>query len=133
MNWTAFKIGDPRVQFLEFSNGAEKHTDIRIDTLFIGKDDAGVDFLPTDREAMISNLNNAHRKGHVERFDSTFGRNCTLCLTAVNIRPTPTQAMAAKKIPVLHGETSTASIMGWGFNPYLSKIHKAHITALCLL
>jgi phosphoribosylformylglycinamidine synthase len=32
---------------------------------------------------------------------------------------TPTQAMAAK-IPVLKGETDTCSIMGWGYNPYIS-------------
>lgn len=32
---------------------------------------------------------------------------------------TPSQAMAAK-IPVLGGETTTCSLMGWGFDPYLS-------------
>ena len=32
---------------------------------------------------------------------------------------TPTQAMAAK-IPVLKGQTKTCSIMGWGYNPYVS-------------
>ncbi len=38
---------------------------------------------------------------------------------------TPTQAMAAK-IPVLEGNTTTASVMGWGFNPYISEQSPYH-------
>ncbi len=38
---------------------------------------------------------------------------------------TPTQAMVAK-IPVLHGETETCSVMGWGFNPYISEQSPYH-------
>ena len=38
---------------------------------------------------------------------------------------TPTQAMAAK-IPVLKGETNTASIMAWGYDPFLSSKSPYH-------
>ena len=123
MNWNGVQIVDLSREFLN-SNGAEKHTDIRIDTPLIGKDDAGAD--TADRwEAMISNLNICSQKGLVERFDSTIGAGTVLMPYGGKYQNTPTQAMAAK-IPVLKGETSTASIMGWGFNPYLSSQSPYH-------
>ena len=123
MNWNGVQIVDLSREFLN-SNGAEKHTDIRIDTPLTGKDDAGAD--TADRwEAMISNLNICSQKGLVERFDSTIGAGTVLMPYGGKYQNTPTQAMAAK-IPVFKGETSTASIMGWGFNPYLSSQSPYH-------
>ena len=81
--------------------------------------------LPTDGKLMISNLNVCSQKGLVERFDSTIGAGTVLMPYGGKYQNTPTQAMAAK-IPVLKGETSTASIMGWGFNPYLSSQSPYH-------
>lgn len=45
---------------------------------------------------------------------------------------TPTQAMVAK-IPVLKGETSTSSVMGWGFNPYISEQSPYHGAMLAVI
>ena len=44
---------------------------------------------------------------------------------------TPSQAMAAK-IPMLKGETTTCSLMGWGFNPVIAKAdpYKGAMTAV---
>lgn len=117
MNWNGAQIVDLSREFLN-SNGAEKHTNVAVDTPIMGNDDGGVD-TPDRWEAMISNLNVCSQKGLVERFDSTIGAGTVLMPFGGKYQNTPTQAMAAK-IPVLKGETNTASVMGWGFNPYLS-------------
>lgn len=123
MNWNGVQIVDLSREFLN-SNGAEKHTDIAVEEPLMGNEDAGED--TADRwEAMISNLNICSQKGLVERFDSTIGAGTVLMPYGGKYQNTPTQAMAAK-IPVLKGETNTASIMGWGFNPYLSSQSPYH-------
>ena len=45
---------------------------------------------------------------------------------------TPVQAMAAK-IPVIGGDTNTASIMGWGFNPAISTQSPYHGAVLAVV
>ena len=65
------------------------------------------------------------QKGLVERFDSTIGAGTVLMPYGGKYQNTPTQAMAAK-IPVLKGETKTASIMAWGYNPFLSSKSPYH-------
>ena len=123
MNWNGNTIVDLSREFLN-SNGAEKHTDISVSAPVFANDDNGDD--NADRwKAMISNLNICSQKGLVERFDSTIGAGTVLMPYGGKYQNTPTQAMAAK-IPVLHGETKTASIMGWGFDPYLSSISPYH-------
>ena len=123
MNWNGVQIVDLSREFLN-SNGAEKHTDIAVEEPLMGNEDAGED--TADRwEAMISNLSICSQKGLVERFDSTIGAGTVLMPYGGKYQNTPTQAMAAK-IPVLKGETNTASIMGWGFNPYLSSQSPYH-------
>ena len=123
MNWNGNTIVDLSREFLN-SNGAEKHTDIEVPTPVFANDDGGED--TADRwEAMISNLNICSQKGLVERFDSTIGAGTVLMPYGGKYQNTPTQAMAAK-LPVLGGETTTASVMGWGFNPYLSSVSPYH-------
>ena len=61
----------------------------------------------------------------MERFDSTIGAGTVLMPFGGKWQLTPSQAMAAK-IPVLGGETTTCSLMGWGFNPYLSSRSPYH-------
>ncbi|MGN1133020.1 MAG: phosphoribosylformylglycinamidine synthase [Oscillospiraceae bacterium] len=123
MNWNGAEIVSLSRDFLN-SNGAEKHTDVVVDEPFFAGDDAGED--TADRwEGMIANLNICSQKGLVERFDSTIGAGTVLMPFGGKYQNTPTQAMAAK-IPVLHGETTTASVMGWGFNPYLSSQSPYH-------
>ena len=123
MNWNGNTIVDLSREFLN-SNGAEKHTDIEVPTPVFASDDGGED--TADRwEAMISNLNICSQKGLVERFDSTIGAGTVLMPYGGKYQNTPTQAMAAK-LPVLNGETTTASVMGWGFNPFLSSVSPYH-------
>ena len=80
---------------------------------------------------MISNLNVCSQKGLVEKFDSTIGAGTVLMPFGGVYQLTPSQAMAAK-IPVLKGETSTASIMGWGYNPVISEKSPYHGAVLAV-
>ncbi|HNX64638.1 MAG TPA: phosphoribosylformylglycinamidine synthase [Oscillospiraceae bacterium] len=117
MNWNGKEIVNLSREFLN-SNGAEKHADINIEIPIMTSlkkyhdcEDSWI--------SLMSNLNVCSQKGLVERFDSTIGTGTILMPFGGKNQLTPTQAMAAK-LPVLHGETSTCSLMGWGFNPYLS-------------
>lgn len=123
MNWCGNIIVDLSRKFLN-SNGAEKHTAVEVGAPLIGNGDAGED--SAERwEAMISDLNICSQKGLVERFDSTIGAGTVLMPYGGKYQNTPAQAMAAK-LPVLNGETNTASVMGWGYDPYLSSQSPYH-------
>ena len=66
---------------------------------------------------VVTDLNVASNKGLSERFDSTIGAATVLMPFGGKYQLTPAEAMVAK-FPV-DGETTTASGMAWGFNPYL--------------
>ncbi|MFT3951398.1 MAG: phosphoribosylformylglycinamidine synthase [Oscillospiraceae bacterium] len=123
MKWKGATIVDLSRDFLN-SNGAEKHTDVIVDVPVLPSND-NVNDSPDTWAAMISDLNICSQKGLVERFDSNIGAATVLMPFGGKFQNTPTQAMAAK-LPVLHGETTTASVMGWGYNPFLSKQSPYH-------
>ncbi|MCD7772752.1 MAG: phosphoribosylformylglycinamidine synthase, partial [Ruminococcus sp.] len=112
MNWKGNEIVNLSRDFLN-SNGAEKHTNVLVPEPIFNKSEE-IDDSADKWEAMISNLNICSQKGLVEYFDSTIGAGTVLMPFGGKYQNTPTQAMAAK-IPVLNGDTTTASIMGWGF------------------
>ena len=123
MNWNGVTIVDLSREFLN-SNGAVKHTDIKIKT------PGSAPACPyTDNaegwDALMANLNICSQKGLIEKFDSTIGASTVLMPFGGKYQMTPTQAMAAK-IPVLHGQTDTCSVMGWGFDPFISEKSPYH-------
>ncbi|OEF96719.1 phosphoribosylformylglycinamidine synthase [Desulfuribacillus alkaliarsenatis] len=73
----------------------------------------------------LQDLNVCSQKGLVERFDSSIGAGTVLMPFGGKHQATPTEGMVAK-IPVLKGETSTATIMTHGYNPKLSKWSPFH-------
>ena len=118
------KIVDLSRAFLN-SNGAVKYTDVEITAPREFERLRSTAPMKEKWTAMMENLNVCSQKGLVERFDSTIGAG-TVLLPFGGVRQlTPAQAMAAK-IPVLHGETTTASLMGWGFNPDRSAASPYH-------
>ena len=123
MEWNGNEIVSLSRDFLN-SNGAKKHTDIVINAPFFGKE-SEIENTADRWEAMISSLNVCSQKGLVERFDSTIGAGTVLMPFGGKYQNTPNQAMAAK-IPVINGETKTASVMGWGFNPFVSSQSPYH-------
>lgn len=74
---------------------------------------------------MLQNLNVCSQKGLVERFDSTIGAGTVLMPYGGSNQLTQPEAMAAK-IPVLEGETNTATLMSFGYNPEISKWSPYH-------
>ena len=119
MTWNGRDIVSVSREFLN-SNGAPKHTRV---TVGEGKAPAHGFAGKTWQEkclAMVSDLNVCSQKGLSERFDSTIGAGTVLMPFGGARQLTPSQAMACK-IPVLEGETTTCSLMGWGFDPVLSK------------
>jgi phosphoribosylformylglycinamidine synthase len=73
----------------------------------------------------LSELNNCSQKGLIEQFDSTIGAGTVLMPLGGKYQLTPAEGMAAK-IPVLKGDTSTATIMTFGYNPKLAKWSPYH-------
>jgi len=84
--------------------------------------------LPNLREAWLANLadlNVASQKGLVEKFDSTIGAGTVLMPFGGKYQSTPAEGMVAK-IPLLEGETTTGTIMTYGYNPQLAKWSPFH-------
>lgn len=117
MTWNGNVIVDLSREFLN-SNGAEKHTTVSV-PVPVTKQLKTYSDTADSWEQLMTNLNVCSQKGLVEYFDSTIGAGTVLMPFGGKYQLTPTQAMAAK-IPVLKGETDTCSIMGWGFNPYVT-------------
>jgi phosphoribosylformylglycinamidine synthase len=65
----------------------------------------------------LKDLNVCSQKGLAERFDSTIGGNTVLMPFGGKNQLTPAEGMAAK-LPVLGAETTTATAMTFGYNPY---------------
>ena len=129
MNWNGVTIVDLSREFLN-SNGAAKYTDITIEKPDTKSLCAYTDN-PEGWDALMANLNVCSQKGLVEKFDSTIGASTVLMPFGGKYQLTPAQAMAAK-IPVLHGQTDTCSLMGWGYNPFISEKSPYHGAVLAL-
>ena len=123
MTWRGKTLVDIARSFID-TNGADRGTQV-----FVGRVDAArvaacMPELAGESRAqklrsLMGDLNIASQRGLVERFDASIGA-ATLTMPYGGKRQlTPVQAMAAT-IPV-EGETTTASVMAHGFNPYLSQ------------
>lgn len=127
MNWRGKTICNISRDFLN-TNGATKNTDIEVvlpdeDTRYFKRE------VVTDVKAkwldILSDLNVCSQKGLCEKFDSTIGANSVLMPFGGKYQLTPSDGMAAK-VPVLNGETNTATVMTFGYNPNLSSWSPYH-------
>lgn len=117
IKWNGKNIVDISREFLD-SNGAEKHiTAVNKEGSDWEKDTTGA-FIDLYK-GVASNLNVCSKRGLSERFDSTIGAGAVLMPFGGKNQMTPVQAMV-QKIPVEKGDTTTCSLMSWGFNPYIS-------------
>lgn len=130
MNWNGKTICDISREFLN-SNGAEKHTDIYVPAPTVSYS-TGRHNTKEEWEKLVTDLNVCSQKGLVQRFDSTIGAGTVLMPYSGKTQQTPVQAMAAK-LPVLSGNTKTASIMAWGFDPFVSRQSPYHAAALAVV
>lgn len=121
MVWRGRTIVDIGRDFLD-SNGIRKKARVNI----LSPDDKsyldGKETLGPIEELFIANigdLNICSQKGLVEGFDHTVGAATVLMPLGGKNELTPTEGMVAK-IPLLEGETTTCSLMTYGYDPKLS-------------
>lgn len=132
MNWRGKDIVNISRDFLD-TNGATQKTDVLVKMPtrdnFFKKTSVSETLIETDfKQAWLENLtqlNIASQKGLVERFDSTIGASTVLMPFGGKNQLTPAEAMAAK-IPLLEGDTTTATIMSFGYHPEIAKWSPFH-------
>lgn len=131
MNWKDKTIVDIKRSFLD-TNGAKQEISLKIKSpsaypYEVKNCDVKEEWLKS-----LRNLNVCSQKGLIERFDSTIGGGTVLMPLGGKYQLTPAEGMAAK-IPVLGGESKDASLMTYGFNPYLgvwSPFHMAFYSVI---
>jgi len=139
MLWRGQAIVDLSREFLN-TNGVKQMTKVKVNL-----PDASHDYFNTLPEAVeqklalknensalkeawlanLADLNVCSQKGLVERFDSSIGMSSILMPFGGMYQVTPSEGMVAK-LPMLSGETNTATIMTYGYNPQLSKWSPFH-------
>ena len=136
MTWRGDKIVDLSRDFLN-TNGVVQHAAVEIEA--IGDDEYRTQMPSalekmTNAEALKANLSRLEvcsQKGLVERFDSSIGASTVLMPYAGKYQLTPEEAMVAK-IPLIKGETDTATVMAYGFIPKVSRWSPFHSAAFAV-
>jgi len=133
MHWRGKTIVDISRDFLN-TNGVKQKTVVTVtapedDGDFFTEVPAGVAGELADLQgtwlANLRDLNVCSKKGLVERFDSTIGAGTVLLPFGGKYQATPTEGMAAK-VPVLSGDTTTGTVMTYGYNPQLAQWSPFH-------
>ena len=118
--WRGEAIFDISRKFLD-TNGTIQEAEVTVKAFEpVFGDDAEKDFIET-----LKDLNCCSQKGLIERFDSAIGAATLLAPLGGRYQLTPAPGMAAK-LPVLKGETNTATLMAYGYNPKISKASPFH-------
>ena len=123
MLWRGEKIVDLSREFLN-SNGATQRIDIAVsapesESYFAKSKAVKIDNIEEKWTQNLQDLNRCSQKGLVERFDSTIGANTVLMPFGGKNQLTPAEGMAAK-LPVMEGDTTTGTLMSYGYNPEIS-------------
>ncbi|MCI9595939.1 MAG: phosphoribosylformylglycinamidine synthase [Firmicutes bacterium] len=124
MYWRGKLILDLSRAFLD-TNGAKQQTAVTVKGGF----DPAVLTETLSPEKALEDLNCCSKKGLIERFDSTIGAATVLMPLGGKYQLSPAQGMAAK-LPVTEGDTTTATLMAYGFNPRIAKASPFH-GAMC--
>ncbi len=133
MVWRENTIVDLSRDFLN-TNGVRQNTDV-----FVTNPDENEKYfekIPYEIESCLKDLKEAwstnlkqlnvcSQKGLVEKFDSTIGAGTVTMPFGGKYQLTPAEGMVAK-IPVLNGETSTGTVMTFGYNPSIAKWSTFH-------
>ena len=126
MTYNGETIVDISRDFLN-TNGASSNINIEIensDKLVLDRKIAGNTF----KEKFVNNLkdlNVASQRGLVETFDSTIGASTVLMPFGGKYQLTPAE-VSVQKVSVMNAETDVASMVGYGYNPYVAKQSTFH-------
>lgn len=112
------KVVDMSAEFLETS-GVRQHTvaelvDNTADNPFVHQQFTKESFLKE-----LSSLNVTNQKGLIQQFDASIGATTVLMPFSGKHQLTPTQA-SVQALPVLNGDSDTATILTYGFIPKIS-------------
>ncbi len=132
-NWNGKAIVDLSREFLD-TNGVRNETRVEVGCINeeFPKPQVKGESL---KEQFINNLkddNVAGQQGLVEMFDSTIGATTVLMPYGGKYQLTEQEA-SVQKIPYLGGETNTASIMAFGYNPQISEWSPYHGAAYAVV
>lgn len=134
MTWRGKTIVNLSRDFIN-TNGVRQKTEAVLnaipDNVLDGQPIAG----NTMQEKMLNCLTNpnvASQKGLIEMFDATIGATTVLMPFGGKNQLTEAQ-VSAQKLPVLHGHTNTASIMAFGYNPFIALRSPFHAAIFAIL
>lgn len=133
MSWRGKTIVDLSRDFLD-TNGVRQNISVKVRGADISGSVLGK--LPAEIEELrdkpleawkrnLQSLNVCSQKGLVERFDSTIGGGTVQMPFGGKHQLTPAEGMIAK-LPVENGNTTTGTIMTYGYNPDISKWSPFH-------
>jgi phosphoribosylformylglycinamidine synthase len=130
MLWRGNTIVDLARDFLD-TNGVKQHTEVSVqnpdaeNNYFTNKTAR----LSSDlKEAWLHNLHDLNvcsQRGLVERFDSSIGAGTVLMPFGGKYQATPAVGMAAK-LPLESGDTTTGTLMAYGYNAQMAKWSPFH-------
>ena len=126
MTYASEKMVDIDRTFLD-SSGVTSMQEVEVEIpytleMFAEKELADIE---KELKLRLSDLNVCSKKGLIQRFDNTIGAASVLIPLGGDHQLSPAQGMACN-IPSLKGDTQTASVMTYGYNPYLSEQSPFH-------
>jgi len=133
MYWRGNAIVDISRSFLN-TNGARQNTKVTVTMPDEGRNpfenlpeeiEENADDVEKAWTENLQRLNICSQKGLVELFDSTIGAGTVLMPYGGEYQLSPAEGMAAK-IPVLTGDTTTGTLMSFGYNPSIAKWSPFH-------
>lgn len=125
MKWQGKEIFNISRAFIE-TNGVMKQASVKVKEptgTYFTKDTQGS--IKERWSKVLTDLNVCSKKGLVEMFDSTVGAGTVLMPFGGRYMNTPTQTMVAK-VPVENAETSTCTLMTYGYDPKIGRWSPYH-------
>ena len=134
LNWRGKAIVDLSRAFLD-TNGAHLTAEVEVELPKRSENPFGYASGESVRDKwlnVLGDLNVCSQKGLVEMFDASIGAGTVTMPYGGKYQLTETQSMIAK-IPLLKGHTDAATVMSYGFDPYLSSWSPYHgaVYAVC--
>jgi len=125
MFWKGEMILDLSRDFLN-TNGVKQQAKVLIkDSLNIETETETENKVNKNPLDYLDDLNCCSQKGLIEKFDSTIGAGTVIMPLGGRFQLSPSLGMIAK-LPVTEGETDTATIMTYGFDPQISSMSPFH-------
>ena len=115
MKYKGFDVVNISRDFIN-TNGVRQESKAKVDKIDFSKNPFKRNVC--DFTSNLKDLNVTMQKGLIEMFDATIGATTVLMPFGGKYQLTETQ-VSAQKFPVLEGETTTTSVMAFGYNPYI--------------